>query len=187
MQKSIRRGLERDALYAATVLEADGYLDTCLNRLLVTCHEDIGAADPITVMYARACFEDVRKWYPKGAWRLPFVNAIMAMCRAMKSRDGDNVQVAVLKEIAVGDPRIIPDYVFDKHTLIGKRMGRMEVFFHQNERLEPDYSTVQYRDEAYAAWLEEEAQDISYEALAKKKIRGDDPPGKAVKPDQTTF
>lgn len=50
LQKSIRRGLEEDAMYWALEMVDSGYIRYMWRRLLVIASEDIGPADPQTVI-----------------------------------------------------------------------------------------------------------------------------------------
>jgi replication-associated recombination protein RarA len=46
MQKCIRRGLERDALFWATELDRSNFGEYVWKRLRIIASEDIGIADP---------------------------------------------------------------------------------------------------------------------------------------------
>ena len=59
MQKSIRRGLERESLHWATELDLAGYGDYVWRRLRVIASEDVGMADPMALPIAAAAAQAV--------------------------------------------------------------------------------------------------------------------------------
>ncbi|MHB8585244.1 MAG: hypothetical protein ACYDDF_05335 [Thermoplasmatota archaeon] len=162
MQKSIRRGLEEDAAYWAILLGVSGYGGAMLKRLRVITHEDVGAVNPINATYALLCLKDAEDWYfspTEGAWTLPLTNAVLALCRGPHSRDADNLQAAIRKDIK-SNPKTIPDYALDNHTLRGKQMGRSGVagekfFFDVGGQLSNDESNQDWRKRGFQAWCEE--------------------------------
>src|SRR3990172_63220 len=90
MQKSIRRGLEEDAMYWAAELETK-FPDYLWKRLQIISVEDIGIADPQVVLYVaemRRLYQELKKEYDKEpkkksrSFRMVLANAILAMCRA---------------------------------------------------------------------------------------------------------
>src|SRR4051794_35785234 len=58
MQKSIRRGMERDALYFAAELELAGFGNYVWKRLRIIASEDVGLADPGACLVVRALYEN---------------------------------------------------------------------------------------------------------------------------------
>lgn len=126
LQKSIRRGLERDAMFWAAEMETR-YADYLWFRLVVIANEDIGLAAPHVVVLV----ESLRQQYAflkerKGrSERLVLANAILALCRAKKTRLSDDFQACVyLRREFEGLRLEVPDYALDKHTRRGKMMGR---------------------------------------------------------------
>lgn len=118
LQKSVRRGLEREALHWASEMDLGGFTAYAWRRLVVTASEDVGPADPqaVTLVHLLA-----------GAWReqkepLLLVHAVIALCRAPKSRLCDHAYM-----VAYEGPRLeleVPDWALDQHTRRGRRMGR---------------------------------------------------------------
>ena len=174
MQKSVRRGLEEDALYSVWALEMLGYIRVAINRLRVTAYEDIGAADPLAVLLATRALDDADKAIQnKKGFGLEINTAVLALCRAKKSRDADNVLPVVWAELALGEPKEIPDYVFDKHTLLGKKMGRGEQFFADHAGiLNPDHSNEAWKEQATTLWVWEEENKSSLYDMAKERVAG---------------
>lgn len=169
MQKSIRRGNEEDALHAAYTLWHLGFKEVLINRLYIIAHEDIGMGDPFLSMYALRCLDDISR--PKGPGMLAMNNAILAMCRATKSRDADNLIFTIYHDLAMLPAREIPDYVYDKHTMPGKRAGRgVEHFCDVATVLVPDDSTPDYKDRAREAMLVEKNLPEKFGVMLDKKL-----------------
>ena len=127
MQKSIRRGLEEEALFWATELELAGYGGYVWKRLRIIASEDIGMADPNVCVQVRTLYEN---WLEQKknkedrslAERLFLVHAILIVVRAKKSRMVDTALITLYE----GDreKRKIPDVALDVHTIRGRKMGR---------------------------------------------------------------
>jgi hypothetical protein len=136
LQKSIRRGLEDDALFAASELDLAGFTGHVWNRLIVIACEDIGLGDPTVIMQVMPLFDAWR--YLKSLnnehipQRLPMVQAVLVCVRSgkppMMTRVGksrlidDRLQVLYLDRphYEVGK---LPSYVYDKHTEAGRFAG----------------------------------------------------------------
>jgi replication-associated recombination protein RarA len=126
LQKEIRRGKEAEALFWAIEL-GESYSDFLWARLTIISNEDIGLASPETIMLVEALrqqFDFIRKKKGTG-WRIILGTAILAMCRAKKTRLSDNFICAIThrrdSENWKLDP---PDYALDQHTQRGRAMGR---------------------------------------------------------------
>jgi len=137
LQKCIRRGLEAKAMYWAIELESK-FHDYLWKRLQVISIEDIGIADPVTVLYVaamRRLYNELRKEYDREpekksrSFRMALGNAILAMCRAKKTRIGDEFQIAIYGRREKGWKPDIPDFALDVHTARGRRMGRGQSHF----------------------------------------------------------
>lgn len=156
MQKSIRRGLEEEAMYWALELEGTGLLAHALNRLKITAHEDIGLADPQAVMFAVAACEQCKAWHKtkNEAWHLALGNAIRVLARAAKSREADHFHAAIRWRRSQGWHPDIPDWALDKHTRRGRKMGRgLEHFRQEGAKLDkPVAESDSYIDDAYRFW-----------------------------------
>src|SRR5262249_28629668 len=127
LQKCIRRGLEEEALYWAAELETK-YPDYLWKRLAVIVNEDIGLADPqviILVETLREQYAFLKKKSKSPSERLVLCHAIVAMCRAKKTRLADDMQAVIYRRREFKNWRLeIPDFAYDKHTQKGRRMGR---------------------------------------------------------------
>jgi replication-associated recombination protein RarA len=137
LQKTIRRGLEEEAMFWATELETR-FPDYLWKRLQIISIEDIGIANPQVVLYVaemRRIYQELKKEYDKKKgkghkpFRMALSNAILAMCRAKKSRVGDEFQIVIYGRRDSGWRLDIPDYALDMHTPKGKRMGRGQKHF----------------------------------------------------------
>lgn len=153
MQKFVRRGMEKEAGQAFFELSDTGAHHIAVNRLKVIAHEDIGLGDIGACLFALRSIDDCQAWYAKknGAWRLAISNAILALCRAKKSRESDHYQAAV-RGANVAERVEIPDYALDKHTRRGKIKGRgLDHFRSEGAKLYPEHHD-KYEEAAYEAW-----------------------------------
>ena len=177
LQKHIRRGNEEEALFWAFHLVDNGFFGHVISRLRVIGHEDIGTADLNVVPFVAQCLHDMREWYDKknSAWVLALANAVLALCRANKSRDTDNLQIIVRSRRKKGIKLEIPDYAYDKHTFKGKKLGRgFKHFFEEGANLNPDCSNKIYAEEAKKACIEIEegkVEDFFTIEYPKKRVK----------------
>lgn len=132
LQKSIRRGLEHNALAAAyeMYITSPQFEDKMWRRLLSISVEDIGFGDVHApeLIWTLNC---MRKefLYQDGDRPMFFVHAIRYLCRQKKERSSDNVKNMLIKDFAHGRVAEVPDYAYDLHTAKGRAMGRDEVHF----------------------------------------------------------
>jgi replication-associated recombination protein RarA len=137
LQKSIRRGLEDDALYWAVELDESGWGEYCWSRLFTILSEDVGLAAPGLAAEVRALYENwisLRKRRrgrssgratSQGAERLPLIHATLLLARAPKSQIVVNATVWHDHLVRSGIRAMeVPDVALDKHTLEGKIKGR---------------------------------------------------------------
>jgi replication-associated recombination protein RarA len=153
IQKCIRRGLERDAMLWCLEMAhtSKAYYSWMLSRLRVVAHEDIGLAAPAVVQFVLASTVTAYDMYDKQGWRIMFGNCVRALCRAVKSREGDHFVWVMLHEWNASGPGAIPDAALDQHTRRGKAMGRgIEHFLDVGTQLDNPSPDDLYRDEAYA-------------------------------------
>jgi len=126
LQKAIRRGEEELAMKCAIELEYSFPIHLW-NRLRVIAHEDVGIASIETLNFLANCemyYWDARR-RSNIAYRLFISNAILALCRAPKSRLADDFNITLYAEMKNEDGKFeIPDYAIDKHTCRGRRLGR---------------------------------------------------------------
>ena len=127
LQKCIRRGLEEEAMFWAAEIETK-FADYLWVRLTVIVNEDIGLAEPAAIQLIEALrqqYQFLRKNSKSPSERLPLANAIIAMCRAKKTRLADDFQTVVSRRRDFKGWRLeIPDFALDKHTRRGKQLGR---------------------------------------------------------------
>jgi replication-associated recombination protein RarA len=128
LQKSIRRGEEREALFWASELDLAGYGNYVWKRLRIIVSEDVGLASTETVIAVRALYEnwaELRKTVKspyEGFVRVVLLHAVCLLARAPKSRMLDHVLIAMY---AGERPQFeVPDYALDRHTARGRRLGR---------------------------------------------------------------
>jgi replication-associated recombination protein RarA len=133
LQKSIRRGEEREALYWATELDLAGYGNYAWKRLRLIASEDVGLADPEAVLLTRTLYENwveqrkAEKDVSPGSAPLFLIHAVVVLARARKNRLVDHAYMVMYE----GDrePIEVPDHALDKHTGRGRRLGRGEDHF----------------------------------------------------------
>jgi len=157
LQKSIRRGLEEEAMYWFLELAESGLYYLAANRVRITSQEDVGLAAPEAVEFANRALDLADKWW-KGkndAWMIGAGNAIMALSRSKKSRIGDHFYAAV-KGRMQSDEIKMPDWALDKHTQRGRKMGRSWKHFQEvgtvlenKQKIEGDDG---YEIRAFAYW-----------------------------------
>ena len=159
LQKEIRRGHEREALFWAFQLVGIGEEQHLWTRLEVISHEDIGIAAPMASLcistWART-FRFFRSIHRDGCARLILANAISLLSRSPKSRHADYLQCVVSDDVARGVKLEVPSYAVDRHTRRGRKMGRgVRHWIEEGCRLEPapDAAFEVYRQEAESRWL----------------------------------
>ena len=156
LQKSIRRGLEEDALYAAVELDLTGFPGAVWETLHHSASEDIGLADPNVCVvvgtlhglwkHAHGVIETASE--DGAAERLYLVHAVLACVHAKKSRLVDNALT-----VAYGDhsKREVPSWAHDKHTDQGKKLGHgFAHFFDEAALLADKDGSLHKPNDAYA-------------------------------------
>lgn len=135
LQKSIRRGLEDDSLFWATELYLSDYTDHAWQRFHVIAAEDIGLASPETISDIQALHNDWKTRKKDGDGKLFFIQAVLILVRAPKSRIVDHATIKYFE--GPREKREIPDYAKDKHTSSGRALGRgYQHFFDEGAILE---------------------------------------------------
>ncbi len=140
LQKSIRRGLEYEAVHFAVELEE--FNPTMLwNRLRLIACEDIGPANPlmpILIDVLQKNYLTEKSKLGESAYKLYLVNAVVCLCFSQKSRISDDLlNVVYTEREKEGKYPAIPEYALDKHTARGKAMGKgIEDFFGEGNKLE---------------------------------------------------
>ncbi len=140
LQKAIRRGQEREAVYWA--LEMDhGFTAYAFRRLAVIASEDVGLAEPMmpaVIEALRRSWEREREHRKGARGALFLVHATLLLARAKKSRVVDNALVALDND---RERREVPDEALDVHTKAGRALGRGWGFFVENSGLLADRDT----------------------------------------------
>lgn len=141
-QKSIRRGLEADAMYWAVELHESNFGEYVWKRMRVIASEDVGLAEPLIVLQVKALYENWKeqrkddKISGKTSHRLYITHAVLLLCRAKKSRLVDYANIWHFRSHLL-EKLPIPEWAYDKHTRKGKRFGRgLEHFFNEASKLE---------------------------------------------------
>lgn len=152
LQKCIRRGLEREALFWAVELYDSGYGEWCFKRLRIMSSEDIGLAEPHISSEIWALYEMYREQAKKKddknePQRLFLTHAVIKLCRAKKSRLIDWALIWAWLSHPFKRPSV-PDFALDKHTERGRKLGRgFGHFFDEGTLLNPHEN--QLAEEAY--------------------------------------
>jgi len=140
LQKSIRRGIEEQALFWATEMFMSQYVDMAWSRLLIIASEDVGIADSNVVVQVKT-LHDLYAAHKKakkegGEDKLWFIHAVLILVRAPKTRTVDHALITYFE--GEREPVEIPDYALDVHTSTGRAMGRGNThFFEHGAVLEP--------------------------------------------------
>ena len=156
LQKSIRRGLEEDAMYWALEFSLANYHAYLWKRLVVIAIEDIGGANPELVQliitlsgHIRALLKepDIKKRNAREKYSPHHVGfAILQMARSPKSREADDFTNYVLRGRRLEEPREVPDWALDKHTQRGRAMERGgKHFWTEGVKLENEAYPSQYQ------------------------------------------
>lgn len=160
LQKSIRRGLEEDAMYWAVEMFNSGFDEYCWKRLRIMSCEDIGFANPmaaptIQCLYDMYCDLKKKKEDMQQPWRLMLTQAVLFLARSPKSRVVDHALIHFWNTHAE-TKKEIPEYALDKHTARGKSAGRgWKHFFEEGSKLDPVNASIpgeaEYRKKAMDA------------------------------------
>ncbi|MDD7202577.1 MAG: hypothetical protein PUH55_12210 [Spirochaetales bacterium] len=132
LQKSIRRGLEHNALAAAyeMYITSPQFEDKMWRRLLSISVEDIGFGNTDAPQLIWTLYNMRKEFlYQDGDRPMFFVYAIRFLCRQKKERSSDNVKNMLIKDFAHGRVAEVPDYAYDMHTVKGRAMGKTEMDF----------------------------------------------------------
>lgn len=155
-QKSIRRGMEEEAIYWGLELFESNFAEYAFKRMIIMTSEDIGLAEPNMPANIQALFQNFdflrkKKDTKKKPERVVYMHAIMMLVRAKKSRVVDNALIYFHEKHKASTVRShpIPEYTFDQHTYKGKRMGRgFRYFMEEGSKLE-NMGDVEGEEEYY--------------------------------------
>lgn len=128
MQKSIRRGLEDEAMFWAVELFESNFVEYVWKRLKIISSEDIGLANgsissEIQALYEMHKEQSKKKDDRNKPERLFLTHAVLLLCRSSKSRI---IDWALIHFWNCHNARLrpIPDYALDRHNEKGRRLGR---------------------------------------------------------------
>ena len=167
LQKTIRRGLEEDALFWATELDLSGYGEYCWKRLKIICSEDIGLAEPNLPAQIQALYQSWIEQRKKadarhGPERLFLVHAVVLLTRSKKSRMVDHALIAFYESPRTKRP--VPDFALDKHTEAGRRMRRGHAHFWEEGAKLSNAATI---PDPYEAIARNTRRDVQSEFVIK--------------------
>lgn len=157
LQKSIRRGKERDACEFAyeMYITSPQFEEKLWRRLLAISVEDIGMGNTNAPIFIHS-LNQIRKefQYNEADRAMFFVHAIRYLCQSEKDRSSDLLKNIVIKNFAMGYVPEIPDIALDKHTTRGKKMGRgSEHFLNEASIVIPQKKVDNHYKEEYAELL----------------------------------
>jgi replication-associated recombination protein RarA len=145
LQKAVRRGDARMAGFMALELWASGYAHYLWKRLFTISAEDCWGilTKEIEALWTGYTLVNDKK-EPKG--RIFISKAVILLCMAKKSRDADHLSNYVydkkdglsddyIREYMADLPEYVemPGYVYDCHTLRGRKMGKTKEQFFREE------------------------------------------------------
>jgi len=152
LQKDIRRGNEKQAVFWALELESINPT-TLWNRLMLIASEDIGPANSQMSVLIDVLHRQYQNLSKSGEEGLFLIHAVLALSRSKKTREVGELfvmtypKVELGKEFGEGLPPI-PDYAIDMHTPKGREKGKgLEYFYSEGTKINPDAGS-KYREEA---------------------------------------
>jgi replication-associated recombination protein RarA len=156
LQKAVRRGEERAALWWASELDLAGFGGYVFRRLRIMASEDVGLADPEAVLLVNALWThwaEAKKTKHEAELPLFLAHAVIVLARAKKS----GVALHATMLFWEGDRQVlrieVPDEALDVHTARGREMGRgRQHFLDEAGRLEGETLPDPYREEGGEAW-----------------------------------
>ena len=123
LQKSIRRGLRRRPRFGPSSW-IPSFQILCGIGSRFICSEDIGIADPQTIILVEALRQQYQLVKLRPDRRIILCNAVLALCQAKKSRLADNMTCVVnRRRVHEGWRLPIPDFAIDQTRRRGRRWG----------------------------------------------------------------
>src|SRR5713226_1445147 len=130
LQKTIRRGKEREALILAQEMFDSGFHAAVARRLMIIAAEDIGLANPAVVSQVYTlCMGYLmsKKESPSGRVEpLALIMSIILLVRSPKNRECDDAQIVTIARMKAGKDsaaKVISEneaVIVDTHTERGK-------------------------------------------------------------------
>ena len=129
--KSLRRGLEEEALFWAQEIEESGFYHYIWKRLLIFATEDIGLVDPdaiVTINALAQSYEYIKKYQQKGTLVEGnlLAMAVLYLARAPKNREVDEFKNHIEKRKRERWRPKVPAFALDVHTKRGRGAGKTE-------------------------------------------------------------
>lgn len=183
-QKSVRRGLEYQAVFFAREMLRSGFGSYAWRRCFVICAEDVGIGSPDAIGRVMDCYTAalayLGKRTPKGTeWPragLFLCMATVILCRSNKSRMLADLSYVCARRYEKGERLEIPAYALDAHTARGRAHGvrwntRAGIALWQRDGrlINPDVTAVvdggKWRAEIDELWRQEKFPDDSPEIV----------------------
>ena len=128
LQKDIRRGNEKEALYWAMELAGSNNQQYLWKRLQVIASEDVGLANPQAAILVNSMIAGMAQ--TNSSWndvRVELIgHAVLYLCRSPKNRQADDAMWLIQQYRKDGWKPEIPEYALDVHTKAGKEKLRSE-------------------------------------------------------------
>lgn len=179
-QKSIRRGLEEEAMYWAVELFNSSFDEYLWKRIRIISSEDVGLAEPAIAANIHALYQHYKEQKKKKdeahqPERLFLTHAVLMLCRARKSRVVDHALLHFwnthYEENGVARRREIPAFAYDKHTQKGRSAGfGWQHFFEESTKLE-NVAAIE-GEEMYKKLARESIDNPKNSPKAEKFIQG---------------
>ena len=138
LQKFIRRGETEQAARAAYELYLAGeeMTEYLWQRLKII----IGLGQPVAPVVVEALWSISRR-FPRDTsdYALLFIHAVRYLCACRKERGSSLLSSVTKRRIRDGEAFDLPDYVYDRHTIEGQRLGRgIEHFLTESAKVAPE-------------------------------------------------
>lgn len=155
LQKAIRRGDERQAVYWAVEIDKSGYGNYAWKRLKIISAEDVSINEVGISTEIWALFSMWQELSKKKDHNAPLflIKGTILLCRAKKNRMVCDATVLHYETAELVERLEIPDYALDQHTVRGKRMQRgVKHFLESSAKLENEDTTIE--NPYYVLWTE---------------------------------
>ena len=110
------------------------------NRHIIGCTQDIGLGQPVAPVVVEALWSISRR-FPRDTsdYALLFIHAVRYLCACRKERGSSLLSSVTKRRIRDGEAFDLPDYVYDRHTIEGQRLGRgIEHFLTESAKVAPE-------------------------------------------------
>lgn len=143
IQKALRRGQEEEAAYWAMEMIEGKFWRYLLKTLQCVAVEDIGLADPLTIVITTAVKEAIEfKMQKKGLVPTEMIGfLILYLARAPKNREGDDFIEYINAKRKARWKLEVPEVALDRHCERGRKrlkeagINGNEEFYHRGSKL----------------------------------------------------